>query len=157
MQIKYRYLFSSNGKAVVLVDHSTYEWAAHLAWTPNVGGKMRTGMHGRLLLHRIITNAPDSLVVDHINRNHLDNRRENLRICTNSQNLMNSSKHKDSSSGFKGVCRCRSKTHPWRAYIVVDYKQKHLGNFKTAEEAARAYNEAAQELHGIYANLNTLD
>ena len=109
-------------------------------------------------MHRIIANAKEGESVDHVNGNPLDNRKENLRVCTMSQNLANQKLRKDSTSGFKGVSKNQSKTNPWRAYINrkdgKKTKQYHLGLFKTPEEAARAYNEKAKELFGDFAKLN---
>lgn len=106
-------------------------------------------------LHRLIANPPTGMVVDHINGDMLDNRRENLRVCTRQQNMMNQRKRVDNTSGYKGVARhTRSRRKPFKAYIKKDGKQHHLGNFETAEAAAQAYDDAARLLHGEYARLN---
>lgn len=112
-----------------------------------------------IYLHQLVMGKPpDGLVIDHINRNKLDNRRENLRFCKQINNAHN----KTTSSGYKGVHYQKkyakySTGKPWVAQITHNYKTKHLGSFASPEEAARAYNKAAIELHGDYAVLNQVD
>lgn len=112
-----------------------------------------------ILMHREILGAKEVEKVDHKNHNGLDNRRENLRKCTNSQNLANSKIRKDNKSGFRGVNRMRNPKNPlkfWRAQIQVNNKEIHLGHFGTKEEAAIAYNEGAVLHFGEFANLNKI-
>jgi HNH endonuclease len=85
--------------------------------------------------------------LDHINRNKLDNRIENLREATKTQNGANMKISKHNTSGHKGVYRCRSKTSPWCARISHDY----IGVFKTKEEAAVAYLAEAKTRYGEFA------
>lgn len=101
--------------------------------------------------HRIVLglSAGDTCLVDHINRNPLDNRRSNLRLCSISQNNMN--RQATSRSGFKGVSPNGS---GWAAHIKRDRKVRHLGTYRTKEEAARAYDAAAKSLFGEFAFLN---
>jgi len=87
--------------------------------------------------------------VDHINRNRLDNRIENLRLVTPSQNLMNSGSYKNNTSGFKGVYWDKSKKE-WRALIIVNGKRKHLGNFINKEDAIQAREEAEIKYFGDF-------
>ena len=91
--------------------------------------------------------------LDHINNRPNDNRIENLREATQSQNMMNRSKLSETSSQYKGVSwhHLRNK---WRARLHIDGKEIHLGLFTIEEEAARTYDRAAIEHFGIYANLN---
>lgn len=89
--------------------------------------------------------------VDHINGNPSDNRISNLRIATHAQNISNSGKRKNNTSGFKGVSRGR--TTGFRATIFLHGKQIHLGSFVTKEEAYAAYCKAARDLHGEFARL----
>lgn len=108
--------------------------------------------------HRSLFNLTDNKIhVDHINGNSLDNRRENLRLCTNSQNRKNSKRHKDNTTGFKGVRFSKRKyklDKPYQAIIQCDKKVYILGYFKTAVEAAKAYDLKAKELHKDFARLN---
>jgi len=109
-----------------------------------------------ITLHRVIMNAPTGILVDHINGNTLDNRKENLRLCTSKENIRNSGM-KNNKTGFKGVKKRNDlNTKPYSARIMVDYKDIHLGYFETAEEAAEAYNKAAIKYFGEFANLNKL-
>jgi hypothetical protein len=104
-------------------------------------------------LHRVITEAPDELEVDHQNLDRLDNRRSNLRKCTHSQNNTNKKRQSNNSSGFKGVS-WHNQDELWRARINVNGKAVLLGLFSNLEDAARAYAEAALRLHGEYARVS---
>lgn len=104
----------------------------------------------RVFMHRMVMGVDDpEVIVDHINRDKLDNRRENLRTATAQQNSFNVDKHSDNTSGHKGVTwdKLRRK---WVASIVKDGKRRFLGRFDTAEEAARTYDDAAELLFGEF-------
>jgi hypothetical protein len=109
----------------------------------------------KVLMHRVIMDAPKNLMVDHKNQNTLDNRKSNLRLCKNSHNICNRPKPKNNKSGYKGVSKCNL-TKKWKASITKDYKRHHLGLFDTKEEAAEAYNIHATKLHGEFACLNDI-
>lgn len=87
--------------------------------------------------------------IDHINRNPSDNRIENLREATRSQNHGNRKRRSDNSSGYKGVGR--HSAHQWRAQIQVAGRRMHLGLYPSAEEAHEAYMRAAQTHFGEFA------
>lgn len=106
-------------------------------------------------VHRIIMNAPKGTFIDHINHDKLDNRKSNLRICTNQQNSMNRKPYKGKSSKYKGVSYIK-KLDKFQAMIQANGKPKFLGRFKTEEEAAKKYNEAALEYFGEFAYLNDI-
>ncbi len=103
-----------------------------------------------IYMHRLILSAPHGLQVDHINGDGLDNRRLNLRLATLAENLRNCQKPKGV-SGFRGVEKVtRNKLFPWIARI----NGKHIGYFRPAESAARAYDFAAMHHFGEFANTN---
>lgn len=104
-------------------------------------------------IHRLVGEVfipnPDNLPqLDHINGKRDDNRIENLRWCSRSQNQHNKGLQKNNKSGFKGV-RCSDGR--WRATIWNEGKYNHIGCYDTAEEAFDAYKNKAAELHGIFA------
>ena len=92
----------------------------------------------------------DGLFIDHIDRNPLNNRIENLRLATPSQNKSNVTKRKDNKSGYKGVC-WNKRGKKWEAKITHNNKCKHLGYFVTAELAHIAYVAAATKYQGDFA------
>ena len=104
-------------------------------------------------MHRVIMNTPKGMHTDHINHDTLDNREENLRVCTPSQNKCNSKKQTNNTSGYKGVNKRGNK---WIARIRVENDRIYLGRFQTPEEAYRAYVSASKRLHGEYANLGVV-
>lgn len=108
------------------------------------------------LMHRVILGLKrdDKLRTDHRNHNGLDNRRKNLRVCTNAQNTHNSRPHKHSSSRYKGVswCAVRGK---WLAQIKTPQRHINLGRFTSEMEAAEAYDAAALQHFGEFAYINT--
>jgi hypothetical protein len=91
--------------------------------------------------------------IDHINNDRSDNRIANLRLASSSENGMNMLKRKGCTSQYKGVSWC-AQPKKWRSKIMKDGVQKHLGYYDNEEEAARAYDKAAKEIFGEYANLN---
>lgn len=106
-----------------------------------------------LRMHRVIMNAPKKMQVDHKNHDTLDNRKQNLRLCSCSQNCMNTIKHKKFTSKHKGVYWLKD-VKKWRVTIVIKRKRIHLGYFDNEEDGARAYNKKAKELFGEFALLN---
>lgn len=93
--------------------------------------------------------------IDHKNHNSLDNQKDNLRLCTHQQNMMNSSISVRNKSGYKGVSY-REETRKWRARITKELMTFTIGHYDTKEKAAYAYNEVAKVMHGEYAHLNII-
>lgn len=87
--------------------------------------------------------------IDHINGGKTDNRINNLRPATRSQNLKNQEKHSNNTSGYKGVCWDKSK-QKWKAYGRLNGKSFHLGYFDTREEAWATYQMFGQKQHGQF-------
>lgn len=143
-----------------LVDAELYESLAQWKWYKNGRGyamrKVRIdGRQRTILMHREIAGTPPGIHTDHINGEKLDNRRGNLRHVTNTQNHWNIGITKQNVSGYKGVCWDKRKGK-WAATIAADGKHFYLGGFPLVEQAAKAYNIAARQLHGEYAVLNPL-
>lgn len=118
-------------------------------------GRVLIGINKKLYkAHRVIwamvTGEWPTNLIDHKNGNPSDNRFENLREATKSQNQMNIKRIASNSSGIKGVSWSKA-SQKWRATIMINGKSKHLGVFATIEEASEAYKVAAQNLHGEFA------
>ena len=139
---------------------SKYKW--HAKWCDTtqsyyVGRNKRIDgkFHG-VSMHRELLNALRGQYVDHANHDTLDNRRFNLRFCTKAQNNSNrKSLQTNNTSGYQGVT-WHWPTQKWLSQIRANRQKRHLGLFETKEAAALAYNEAARELHGQFATLNTI-
>lgn len=113
-------------------------------------GKQRT-----ILLNRTIMNLQtgDRRVVDHISGDTLDNRKQNLRVCSIKENSWNARTPKNNKSGYKGVF-LEKKNNRYRAFLSVSWGRKSLGYYDTLEEAARAYDKGALYCYGEYARTN---
>ena len=137
-----------------LVDAADYEWLSRHKWHCNGSGYAARREKGKLILmHREIMPPPRGLVVDHVNRNKLDNCRSNLRVCTHAENLRNRPQKRGSSSRFRGVGRRKDRKRCY-ARLVFEGKQIWLGCFDDEVEAARAYDRMAVELGIVFARLN---
>lgn len=106
-----------------------------------------------IYMHRFIVGDKPGFVIDHINRNSLDNRKENLRYVTISQNGWNTEKQKRNTTGFKGV-RLDKRRNKFYPGITVNSQFFWGGYFDAAEDAARAYDLLAKKHHGEFATLN---
>lgn len=125
--------------------------AKHYAKTD---GSKKTGPRRTIRMHRLIANPPHNMVVDHINGNTLDNRRANLRVCTQSENLMNkSSPPKDNTSGYVGVWKDKRR-NAWIAETRINGRKIHIGQFSDKETAARERDRVVAEYYGPIAYLN---
>tara|TARA_R110000824_G_scaffold264525_1_gene453388 strand:+ start:527 stop:1084 length:558 start_codon:yes stop_codon:yes gene_type:complete len=114
-----------------------------------IGGKQRIIRVHRMVFLLHYGYLPQC--VDHINNERLDNNPANLRAVTSAQNSSNRTSWKDSSSKYLGVNKSYDK---WKAEIWIDGANKHLGSFEREVDAAKAYDVAALERYGEYANPN---
>jgi hypothetical protein len=147
------------------VDAADYEWLSQYRWHARFdkGGHLvyaarathfwKDGKHYRrsILMHREIMQPPEGMVVDHINSNGINNRRCNMRICTQAQNVQNRRPPASEKSRFIGVWREGKK---WRAAIRCKGEHFGLGLFEDDVAAARARDRKAVELFGEFARLN---
>lgn len=104
-------------------------------------------------MHNQIMNPLKGFEVDHVNLNPLDNQKKNLRIATRTQNQVNTKKRLGTSSIYKGAF-WNKKNQIWLSSICFNHKHFYIGRFKTAIEAAHAYDLKAKELFGKFARLN---
>lgn len=143
-----------------LIDSEDLEKVSNHSWCIHKNGKQgKVYAAARInkslfLLHRFILGINNKKIqIDHINGDTLDNRKLNLRICFQKENLRNSNKHLDSKNKYKGVFY-NKRNKNWRSVICKDYKRYEIGSFKTQKEAAKAYDKKAIELFGKFAKLN---
>ena len=113
----------------------------------------RNGKWTTIGMHRVVLEADKGIDIDHINGNALDNQKTNLRLCTNSENQMNRGADRGSRSQFKGIY-WNKKAGKWHGHIMANGHRTFLGHFDDEIDAAKAYDEAARELHGDFARLN---
>jgi len=118
-------------------------------------GTSKNGVQRRVYMHQQLVTVPEGFEIDHVNRNGLDNRRENLRLVTHTQNLANSKLNSRNTSGFRGVALDK-KRRKWFCSIRVSGKTKALGRFTDPKAAAHVWNQAALEAWGSFANLNAV-
>lgn len=139
---------------LVQLDQEDYEKIGHLNWRVNKIGQpgkfyvLRTdpGKGRSIRMHREILNAGSDNFVDHINGDTLDNRRFNLRLCTNQENLRNRVVSKNNRCGYKGV----SKSPRGDGYTA----RISIGTYQSVEEAAQAYDKVAEFCFKEFAWLN---
>ncbi len=146
-------VFDKRGKSFI-IDREDFELVKKYAWRIREavnGTRYVTSFtkidHRTILLHRLLLNADEKHLVDHINGDETDNRRSNLRLTNSSNNAKNHKKSKSNTSGFTGVYFFAGK---WRARIHCNKKQISLGGFNTFEEAVDARLDAEKEYFGEF-------
>lgn len=134
-----------------IVDDEDYEYLSQFKWYAGKSRKTYYAQRGAWIdgelktvkMHHVIMGKKPGFVVDHINGNGLDNRRENLRLVTPRQNLQN--RHITRTSQYPGVC-WRKDTRKWNAWIRIGKRNVNLGSFNDEYQAFLAYKYAVEQL-----------
>ena len=143
-------LNSKTKTSIMLCDLDDWERLKEYAWhCGKSGGYAATNMtinhkHKIVKFHQIVMGQKKGYLVDHINRNPLDNRKENLRFVTHTANLVNSKTPATSTSGYKGVS-WRKDSNKWRAHISISGKTINLGCYEKLEDAVEARKRAEEK------------
>jgi len=151
---------------VAIVDADDYEQVSKYKWYAKKGWRTYYAIRGvrvykngkyvrvkQIPMHRWLMKAPPDKLVDHRGHNGLDNRRGNLRLATPRENAQNRRVKRTSRLKLKGV-NYRPKGDVFEASLKDNGKRIYLGRFKNKDDAARAYDEKAKEVHGEFACLN---
>ena len=151
-----------NSPEVVLVDEEDFDFISQWSWRlqskkpknryASRNQKRPSGKWRTEFMHRVILNAPETFLVDHIDHDGLNNRRSNLRLANYSQNAIHA-RRAIGTCGYRGV-RFRERYGTFFARIRVNKKEHYLGRFDNPIDAALAYDRAAVKLHGEFAVLN---
>lgn len=143
----------TNKNEVGYFDLSDYELIKNLCWSITPRGYLiayNPKTNKNIFMHRLIMNAPEDLVVDHINHNVVDNRKQNLRLCSVQENNMNSGLSKKNTSGVIGVCT-ELTTGKWKAQISYYEEVIYLGLFDNKDDAIKTRLKAELEYYGDFA------
>ena len=142
---------------LAIVDAEDYDWLIQYNWCAckcrNTFYATRMGGGRTIRMHREIMHAPKGVMCDHINHNGFDNRKSNLRLCTNAQNSYNQQARSSCTSKYKGV-HWNKPNNKWVARIAFKQKRMHIGCFDNEIKAAMAYDKKAKELFGEFAYPN---
>jgi len=143
-----------------LVDDEDFEYLSQWKWHLTRRKKKCYAARNRrrnepigppiILMHKVLCNGK---LVDHKDENGLNNTKSNLRSCSNAENLSNRGKQRNNTSGYKGVTWDKF-TNKWMAQLSSLGKAVHIGRFDSKKEAAEAYDKAALQYFGEFANLN---
>lgn len=134
-----------------LFDTDDWDLVTSYYWREGSNGYIiACGNSWRIQLHRLLMGFPDNMVVDHVNGDITDNRKANLRVCTQHDNSMNCKISKNNTSGCTGVVWNKGKKK-WTAQICYNYKTYCLGHFNKFDDAVKARKEAEEKYFGKYA------
>ena len=161
MQIKLLGQIAKESNICMLISKNSFGLVSDFKWYlgksgypftyQSLDGKMKFGRG--LKIHKMLRpDSPSGMVVDHINRDKLDNRYENLRICTPAENSYNKTKLKTSKNKYKGIKKINKNT--WAATITKDNKKVEIDGFLDEKSAAQTYDMMAEELFGIFSAKN---
>lgn len=143
-----------NFKENIIIDIDDIERVKQYKWHIKVGNNKHVEgkVNGKVKqLHRFIMQEENQkILIDHINRNPLDNRKSNLRRCTKRENCRNQKKHKDNQVGHKNITL--KKDGKYHVHIYKDYKQYYIGGYANLEDAIKARDIALEQLHGEFAS-----
>ena len=151
----------------IIIDNEDYELISKHKWhiRPDTntfyahGNDYTVSPKTTIQMHRLIMNCPKNMIVDHINHNGLDNRKVNLRVCSDSSNSKNRSSAKTANSKYLGVWYeppRNGRKERYRSAIRVNGKLINLCSTRCEQEAAFKYNLAALKYHGEFANINII-
>lgn len=138
-----------NGRDGYAIIDSNNKWLEKYNWYLTLGYAATKIKNKTVRMHRLIMNPAKKLSVDHINGNKLDNRTENLRVCTHKQNTANSKRSKNNTTGYKGVS-IDKRTMKY----VVKIGNKYIASFTSLKLAAKEYDRQALQKYGEFAKLN---
>lgn len=151
--------WTSNTNKEFYFDLEDYDKIKDYCWNEDNNGYLSTNIYKNTTIkfHRIILNMTkeDFKKVDHIKHNKLDNRKTELRICTNQNNCMNQGLSKNNTSGVTGVS-FHKKTKKWQAYIKVNFRYIYLGLFADFDNAVKARKDAEEKYFGEYSYDNSI-
>lgn len=149
-----------------IVDDGDFDRLSKFTWYAKPGRQTsyaitninKNGSHKHIRMHRMIMGLEDSPypLIDHKNRNGLDNRRDNLRIATVNQNRWNAGVGRMHTSKYKGVSWDKNRGK-WTSHICKNGKQNNIGRFDNEIDAALAYDERARKIYGEFAFVNFPD
>jgi len=136
-----------------IMDVEDIEKCRPYKWYMSQQGYIRTGYGLRLTNIILGVKTNRTTIIDHINGNPLDNRKQNLQVITQQQNQIKKKMQKNNTSGYKGTYWNKT-NNKWVSYIGYNRKRLHLGCFASKEEATAVYNKKAKELFDEFAILN---
>lgn len=150
-----KYGRKNKGKYFALIDDEDFEAINKIDWccTGHYGvcDYAHARIKGKLIsMHRYILKSDKGEYTDHKNRNGLDNRKENLRICSQSQNQYNRKKQVNNTSGFKGIS-WHKKSKKWQVNLRIPGKQLYFGLYSNKEKALEVYNQNIKRICGEFA------
>jgi len=142
-----------------IVDDEDYEYLSQWLWyairhkgyfyASRANSIKANGVKKNILMHRVILNAQEDMLVDHENGNTLDNRKSNLRQASHCENMRNRKIQSNNTSGFRGVS-FHKLSKKWHAKISVNGYPKSLGYYETPKEASMVYEKEAERIYGKY-------
>jgi len=145
--------------SAILFDELDYDLVSSRKWRVQKRSKKDGAQPAKVIsgkspdivsLHDILMNPKQGFIVDHIDGNPLNNQRGNLRVCTQAENACNRKTYKNNKSSVKGIY-WMPRQNAWAARITKSGKRLFLGYYKKLEDAAKAYKNAADNLHGEFA------